>query len=144
MFMVETTIAGAGNFSAATPVCTFLEELTVGQMPQDWAPRILGYSYATSGAAHGVRLVMAPAAGGAANLEMVLEAPTDPVQNFVQICGKDGIVVPRRLGLIGTTQPLTPADLITTPGDPFVMLFSTTAKQADGTFRVWYAVGPLG
>lgn len=143
MFLAQTTIAGAVDFSAADPVVTFQEELTVDPMPQDWAPRIIGYSYATSGAAHGVSLVMAPIAGAAANLLIPLETPADPVANFVQMCGRDGLVVPRRIGFEATTQPpVFPGD-VQDIGTPFVLLFSTTAKQATGTFRCWYVIGPV-
>jgi hypothetical protein len=119
---------------------TFNEQQSIASMPSDWAARILGYSYNAQGVAHTVSLVLAPAAGFAADEGIPLETPADPVSSFEQICGRDGLVVPRRIGFESTAQP--PGVPFVTSGESFQVFLSTVGKAGDGTFRLWYAVGP--
>lgn len=144
MFQVEITIAGANDFSAASAITGFVDAGNPAPTNPSYAPKIIGYSYASLGAAHTWSLVLAPAAGLAANLSSPLELPPAQAGNtFARTCGKEGIVVPRRFGLFAAAQPPVPADLVTT-NVPYVLLFSTTGKADDGTFRVWYDWGPTG
>ncbi len=127
MFLVENTVAGVVQFSAAVAAVTFLEETELTDLPSNYAARIFGYSYNSLGTAHTVSLTLAPAAGVANNLIIPIETPVGLVNSFVNICGKEGIVVPRDQ----------------TTGVSFVALFSTVGKDDDATFRLWYAIGDV-
>lgn len=139
MFLVQCRLSTAATqFSAATPIVTFIEQLTVAPTPSDWSPRILGYSYNSQGPAHTVSLVMGPAGFANADEGIPLETPAGTVNSFSQLCGAGGIVVPRRIGFESTAQP--PGAPFVTNGAPFQLFFSTTNKNGAATFRCWYTV----
>ena len=95
MFRVEITLAGAVQFSDATPVVTFAEELpTVAAFPSNQAPLILGYAYSALGDPHTVDLRLVRAAGDPANFSIPLEVPGSNVTSFEVLCGPEGIAVP--------------------------------------------------
>jgi len=141
VFRVQVRLGGATQFSAATPIVTFQEGTGInGQLAPDQAARIMGYAYNSQGAAHTVRLVLAAAAGGNADEEIILEAPSAAVNSFTQLCGPDGLVVPRRFGIESVAQP--PVGTVTS-AQTFVALFSTVGKAAAATFSLWYKVGSV-
>ena len=119
---------------------TFREATDVNAMPPNYAAHIMGYAYNSEGAAHTVRLVMAPGVAGNADEEILLEAPTSTLSSFTNLCGSDGIIVPRIFGLNDVAQP--PA-VTTTVGTTYQVLFSTTDKDGAATFSLWYKIGPV-
>lgn len=127
MIRVVSTVAGAGQFSAAAAIVTFIEQTNVNLLPSHVGARIMGYSYNSLGAAHDATLTLASAAGVAVNLQINLEVQTG-INSFSEICGPDGIVVPRDGNGSGNT---------------FVVLFSTVGKANDGTFQLWYTIGNI-
>ncbi len=145
MFLNEITLTGATQFDPATPVATFLEQTDITELGSGVVPRILGYSYNSLGTAQTITLHLSPAAGSAANLQIVLESPTDPVNSFNETCGKGGQVVPRLFGRTNSgSQALdTPLGTINDTA-PMVLLFTTLAKDNTGTFRVWWDYVELG
>jgi hypothetical protein len=145
VFLIQITVAGATQFVATTAIATFLEAKTVTTLPSHVVPRIHGYNYNSTGAAHTVNLRLSPAVGSAAQLQIPLEVPTTSVNNFEQICGRDGYIVPRLFGLVNSVGQ-APDTALGTPNNaaPFVLLFSTTGKAATGVFRVWYSYVDVG
>lgn len=145
MFQNAITLAGATQFSAATAVATFLENNTVTTLGPNFAPRILGYSYNSLGAAATVTLRLSPATGSAVNLQIDLETPAAAVNSFTNICGAGGVIVPRQFGLQNSaTQALDTALGTPNVAAPLVLLFTTTGKTGAGTFRVWWDIVNLG
>lgn len=148
MFEVEVTLAAAAQFSAATPIVTFEERSPLNGTPlpygPEMAPVILGYSYSALGDAHTATLVLARAAGAAANLQIPLEDTGVALNSFSFLCGVGGgIVVPRRIGFEATAQPPVAADLVQ-GGEPWVVLFSTVGKTGNATFKLRYAIVNVG
>ncbi len=85
---------------------------------------LLGYSYNSQGAAHTQRLYLTPTGVTDVNFQVELYNNTGGTagNSFMQMCGRDGIIVPR----------LTP------PSVPFELRLTTTGKTDDGTITVWY------
>jgi hypothetical protein len=144
-FQNVVTLTGATEFSAATAVATFLEQTSVTTLGPTVYPRILGYSYNSLGAAATVTLRLSPATGSAVNLQVDLEIPTTTVNSISTSFGRSGIIVPR---LYGRTNSATQAidTVLGAPNNaaPLVMLFTTTGKTGNGTFRVWWDYVDLG
>lgn len=140
MFLVRRTQTAVNQFSAAAPIVTFAEATDINAQPQNVAARIMGYSYTSLGTAHDARLVLAPAAGGAGNLEIVLEIRS-AINSFTNTCGPGGFVVPRLFGNDATDGgAVTPL----ATGATYVVLFSTSgAKDDTATFCLWYAIGDV-
>jgi len=147
LYTVKLSIAGATQFVSTSPVCTFNEFVALNGMPTDVNARIVGYSYTTTGAAHDLRVVLTPptfATGGAADiiLENRLAANSEEVSEVTQICGPDGLVVPRRYGIEATAQPFTIASAVSA-ATTYQLFVSTAAKAAAGTFYIWYRIDGL-
>ena len=137
MFNNEVTLTGVTQYSAATPVCTFLEDQSITLLPPNVAPRMLFYSWRTIGAATGLNLVLAPATGLAANFSLQLEIITD-ARTFITVnFGRTGLIVPRVFGLVNSVGQ-APDTAVGDPNDavPYVMLLNTNLKNDVGTFRV--------
>ena len=144
MFLNEITLAGATNFTVATAVATFLEQTDITTLGPGIAPRILGYSYNSLGVAQTVTLRLSPAVASAVNLQIDLETRTS-INSFSFVCGLGGIVVPRAFGRVNSVgQALDTGLGAINNTAPFVLLFSTAAKDNTGTFRVWWDYISLG
>lgn len=143
-FLISLTLA-AGEFSDATPITNFLDEMeshVAIPSSRTIAPKLILYSYnAPSSAAHTWVLYWAPPGNPAASRRIPLEMPTQPGTFFASPCDKEGIVVPRIFGFIATAQPPAPADYLAN-GNPFELYFSTTGKTAAGTLTIEYEWGP--
>lgn len=143
---IRITVADATQFSAATPITTFNEIIPINAMASgNVVARLHLVSYNSLGAAHGVNCRLSPAVGAAANLEIsirVASATTTPatLNSFNNLCGEDGMLVPRQIGLINNASQ-APTDPFPTPGASYVLLFSTTDKAAAGTLTVVYSIG---
>jgi hypothetical protein len=144
-FQNVVTLTGATQFAAATPVATFLEQVSVTTLGPTVYPRILGYSYNSLGAAATVTLRLSPAPASALNLQVDLETPTTVVNSVSTSFGKSGIIVPR---LYGRTNSASQAidTVLGAPNNaaPLVLLFVTVGKDNTGTFRVWWDYVDLG
>jgi hypothetical protein len=147
VYLHEITLTGATQFANSIVVATFLEATNITTLDPSIVPRIHGYSYNSLGAAQTITVALAPTTSPAVNDIISLEAPTDAVNNFTYICGRDGILVPRVFGRQNdgvANQNLTAALGTVNSSAPFVMLFTTTAKDNTGTFRVWYSYANMG
>jgi hypothetical protein len=101
--------------------------------------RILGFSYNSLGAAHDVRLTLRGPSNVVPNLddEIILRSESG-INNFAEVCGPDGLVVPREFGIAASNQQ-PPTSPITTAGT-YRVFFSTTNKADAGTFILWYRI----
>jgi hypothetical protein len=147
MFQNVVTLTGATQFGAATAVATFLEQINILTASPTIAPRILGYSYNSLGAAATVTLRLSPTVASAVNLQVDLETPTAAVNSFTNVCGKGGVVVPRQFGLTNdglADQTLDVALGLPNSALPLVLLFTTVGKDNTATFRVWWDYVEIG
>ncbi len=145
MFNNEITLTGATQWSAATPVCTFLEDQSITLLPPNLAPRMFFYSYRTIGAATGLNLVLAPAVALAANFSIQLEIITD-ARTFITVnFGRDGLIVPRVFGRRNSATQVIDTD-VGSPNNaaPYVLLLNTNLKNDVGTFRVGWDYVNIG
>ncbi len=145
MFNNEITLTAATQWSAATPVCTFLEDQSITLLPPNLAPRLLFYSYRTIGVATGLNLVLAPAVALAANFSIQLEIITD-ARTFITVnFGRTGLIVPRVFGLVNSISQ-APDTAVGSPNNavPYVMLLNTNLKDDVGTFRVGWDYVNIG
>ncbi len=143
LITLKSTVTGATQFSNASPFCTFREVFTqLNSEPPNVVARIVSYGYNSTGAAHTVRLVLTPpAAATGGDEDIILEAPTSTVNSFSNLCGPDGIVVPRQYGFSGTDeQPLT-TQIVS--AETYQLFFSTVGKAAQGTLYVTYKIAGL-
>jgi len=144
---IRITVTGATQFSAATPITTFNEFLDVTALPDNFIVKLQHLSYNSDGAAHTFNARLSPATGSAVELQIplkVVDAMTTPTtaNSFLLACG-DGIVVPRRQGLVNSVGQAPDSAF---PGSPtsYVLLFSTVNKADDGTMTVVYSVEQQG
>lgn len=121
MILTTVTVAGAGQFTD-TLITDFLSEGAPGADPNTQM-MLLGVFYNSLGVAHTYTLFWATAAGVAVNLTGVITSNVGGTtgNNFIEACGRDGIVVPRAA-----------------PAAPYTLRMTTTGKTGDGTVTVWY------
>jgi hypothetical protein len=139
------TVTGVTQFSAATPIATFNEQYPLNAAGDNVVARLHMVSYNSLGTAHEVNLRLSPGIAAAANLEIplrVASATTTPatLNSFSVICGEDGQIVPRQTGLINNATQ-APTDPFPSPGTSYILLFSTTSKDDDGTLTIVYSIG---
>jgi len=147
MFQNVVTLTGATQFAVTTAVATFLEQTVITTLGSTIAPRIIGYSYNSLGAAATVTLRLSPDTASGVNLQVDLETPTAALNSFTQVCGRGGIIVPRQFGLTNDGLADQTLDVpLGTPNNaaPLVLLFTTAGKDNTGTFRVWYDYVDIG
>lgn len=146
MFMNEITLTGVTQFGATTAVATFLESVDPTELSPTVQVRMFGYSYNSLGAAHQINLALATTAASPVNEQITLEAAAT-ANSFQNICGVDGILVPRRQGLQndGAASQLLDVDL-NSPNNapPMVLIFVTVGKDNTATFRVWWDLVDVG
>ena len=147
MFQNVITLTAATQFVVTTPAATFLEQTVITTLGSTIAPRILGYSYNSLGAAATVTLRLSPGTASAVNLQIDLETPATAVNSFTEICGRGGFIVPREYGFTnaGAADPTLNVAL-GTPNNaaPLLLLFATAGKDNTATFRVWYDYVDVG
>lgn len=147
MFTLKLTIAGATQFVDTSPILTFTEYTDLNAMPPNFAAHILGYSYDVMGTATTARLVARGANVARGTTEEVIfenrdgSASAPAVNSLSQICGPQGLVVPRRYGFEATVQPIP--QTLSGDTDTYQLFFSTTLKDDDGTLIVWYKIGEI-
>lgn len=144
IYTIRSRITGATEFNGVAPIVTFGEfnnnalsnTLT---LPPSYTARIVGYSYATIGAAHAVRLSLRSPLNIVPNLddEVILRSEAD-VTTFATTCGPGGFVVPRVVGIFSQNQQ--PPVGGGTTGQSFQVFFQTTGKTDDATFMLWYRI----
>jgi hypothetical protein len=121
MIFGTVSVAGAGQFTD-TLITDFLGE---GALPADTNVQVtlIGCFYNSLGAAHTYTLFLATGAGVAANLTGVITSNAGGTagNNFTEICGKDGFIIPRNA-----------------PAAPFTLRMTTVGKTGDGTVTFWY------
>lgn len=141
---IRSRITGAAQFDPTTgPIVTFAEWFGGGTTPTALAPsytaRIMGWAYNSQGAAHNASLLLRPPANVVPNADDQIVLQTMTNQNsFTNMCGPDGIVVPRQFGIAASNQQPPTTQLLT--GEFYQVFFSTTNKAADGTFFLWYRI----
>lgn len=145
MQLVRIEVTGATQFVNSIAITGFNEQVSPLRFGPNTVPRILGYAYNSQGVAHTVALHLSPAVGADADAQIALQTPTGTVNNFTQWCGTGGPLVPKLYGVASSgTQAPTAALGSSNFTTPFVLLFSTTDKAADGTFYVWYDFVTIG
>ena len=147
MFLLEKRLTAATQFDASVPVATFLENVDGTTLAPGIVPRLLGYSYASLGAAHTVDLYLATAVADTAEAQISLQTPASAVNAFSHLCGSGGSVIPRRYGLQnnGTSGQAIATALGTINNTaPMILMFTTTGKDNTAVLRVWYDYITLG
>jgi hypothetical protein len=143
LYTIRSRVTGATQFDATNPIVTFIEFQTAGSnlntLPPEYTARIVGYAYNSHGAAHDVSLLLRPPANTVPNADdqIVLEQLTG-INSFTNMCGPDGLVVPRQYGIAASNQQ-PPTTQITT-AETYRVFFSTTNKANDATFFLWYRI----
>lgn len=144
VYLIRSRITGATQFDGVAPIVTFNEFLggtgtQFPALPPSMTARILGYSYASLGAAHTIRLSLRSPLNVVPNLddEIILRSQSD-VNTFAEVCGPDGLVVPRNFGISASNQQ-PPVSTITSQAT-FQVFFTTTGKADAGTFMLWYRI----
>lgn len=143
LFTVEVRIATAGTqFSIASPVVTFAEYSDINTRGPGTHARLVGYYYnAGGGAVHDVTVFLNRP--GAANsdqrvlLDERLASNNEAVNSLTNVCGPDGIVVPKQFGIYSTVQP--PVGAVQT-GETYQLFVLTAGKNSAATFGAWYSI----
>lgn len=137
MFRISLRLTGATQFVATSAIATFQEVVAGDTYGVEWAAVIKWYEYNSQGSAHTVNLTLRPTWNSNADEQMVLEAPTDAVNNFTYACGPTGgIVVPRRYGIEATAQPVAPG--FTAALTSYNLYFTTVGKDNAATLALGY------
>lgn len=146
--MFDVLITIAVDFVQTSPVCTFVEDGPLRDTsPADMCARILGYSFSSPGSNPVTwRLALVPSAAvDIRDSTAIVLADNalvgEPGTFFSRTCGRDGIVVPRRNGIVAVAQPIPTPPATLFSGATWVLKFETTDMSEEGTFHVWYEVG---
>ncbi len=144
-FGVSLRLTGATEFSAASPIATFLEGGGLASLGAEYHAVIKSYDYnAPTATAHTLNLTLRPPWSANADEQIILEAPTAAANSFTKICGpQGGIVVPRRFRLEATSQP-TSGGTISLTGDSYELFFFTTGKDQAATLSVEWSIERVG